>query len=70
MQAKDHMQIAKILYAMEQKRRKPDIVDIMHNERYQRTFTDEYSFRRKPAAREPIPEEVRQQWAKLARRTA
>ena len=66
MQGKDHLQIAKMLYAMEQKRKKPDTLETMKNERYQRTFTDEYLFRRKPRAREPV--EPDPSWKLLAER--
>ena len=57
--------IARQLYAMVTKRKEPDLVQNMHNARYQRTFTDEYLFRRAPRPREHIPDDVREHWAEM-----
>ena len=59
--------IARQLYAMVTKRKEPDLVQSMHNGRYQRTFTDEYLFRRATRPREPISPEQREHWAVMDR---
>jgi len=65
--AKDHMAIAKILYAMEMKRKKPDMRNLMSEERYQRTMSDEYQFRKPPrAGLKPVSAEQKSEWRKLA----
>jgi len=67
MDAKDHMAIAKILYAMEMKRKKPDARNLMLDERYQRTMTDEYPFRKPPRAGfKRVPEAQKRDWRMLA----
>lgn len=68
LESKDLNKIARALFAMEQKVKKPDIAQNLHNEHFQRTFTDEYPFARKPRAREPIPLELREHWAEMDRR--
>lgn len=67
MQAKDLHYIAKTLYAMEQKRRKPDMVETLRNERYARTMSDEHPWVKKPVARDSVPAEVREIWERYAR---
>ena len=59
--------IARQLYAMATKRKEPDLLQSMHNAHYQRTFTDEYLFRRTPQPREPVSSEQREHWAVMDR---
>jgi hypothetical protein len=57
--------IARQLYAMVTKRREPNLLETMRHARYQRTFTDEYLFRRAPRRSEPIPKELQEHWAQM-----
>ena len=59
--------IARQFYAMVTKRKEPDLLQSMRNERYQRTFTSEYLFRRTPRPRDSIPEERQEHWAAMDR---
>ena len=61
--------VAQILMAAELKAKKPPIAEMMRNEAYQRTMSDEYSWVRKPRPRESISEEARRNWELLRERT-
>ncbi len=62
-------QIARQLFAMASKRRDKDLVQSLQNEKYQRTFTDEYLFRGPSRARlDRVDPEQKRQWAALAAR--
>ncbi len=69
MEAKDIYQLAKILLAAESKKRDKNLIENLRNEKYQRTFTDEYSFAKKPRAGfRRVTEEKKREWAALANR--
>ncbi len=58
--------LAKQLWAMSMKAKKPDLVGTMQNERYQRTMSDEYPFKKPSRAGfKPVPEEQKEVWRKL-----
>lgn len=63
-------QIARQLYAMSKKKKDVDIVDMLRNERYPRTMTDEYPWNRPSRKRNepPITDEQRKSWEALARK--
>ena len=58
-------QVSRTLIAAGLRKKGGDEYEKMKNERYQRTFTDEYLFGRKSHGREPVSEEVRKGWEKL-----
>ncbi len=61
--------IARQLFAMASKRRDKDLVQSLREERYQRTFTDEYCFARRPKPRlDRVDPDQKRQWAMLAAR--
>ncbi len=59
--------IARQLFAMASRRRDKDLVQSLQNEKYQRTFSDEYLFCKKSSPRsDKIDAEQKAQWAALA----
>ncbi len=61
--------IARQLFAMAAKRRDKDLVESMREERYRRTFSDEYTFSRKSRARlDRVDPSQKAQWEMLAAR--
>ena len=66
--------LAKQLYAMEAKRGAAVSLDKLHNEKYQRTMTDEYDKlpwmknARRVGRFKPVDEEQKAMWEKLAAR--
>ena len=65
-------QIARQLFAMSQKKTEANLVSSLRNERYARTFTDEYPFARKLALRplRPVDAEQKKWWERLAAKNA
>lgn len=55
--------LARQLYAMDKARKKPDLVESLRNEKYQRTFTD-VLFKYEPRPRERVTEDP--SWVALA----
>jgi hypothetical protein len=61
-------QIARQLFVMSAKKRDADLVKSMHDERYQRTFTDAHYPERARPGFEPIDLAQRWCWEELAKR--
>ncbi len=73
MDAKDISAIARkmsqMMWAMAMKQKKPDLHSLMSEERYQRTMSDEYTFRKPTIDKfSKVPEEQKSEWQKLAQK--
>ncbi len=59
--------VSKTLIAVTMKKNGENLAEKLHNEKYQRTFTDEYSFNKPPRPAPPITAEQREHWELMAR---
>jgi len=59
--------IARQLWAMSSQERDRDLISLLRYERYPRTFSDEYPFRREPQGRfAPVDPQQKREWEMLA----
>ncbi len=70
MDAKDISAIARkmsqMMWAMAMKQKKPDLHSLMSEERYQRTMSDEYPFKKPTVDKfSRVPEDQKAEWLRL-----